>query len=247
MTTTSGSAELPPMERQRSFWDWHWDHWVQRKVINDWTLRRADEILGVVGGLGLVEPQIIDLGCGRGWFSERLQRFGAVTGIDLSERAIAAARVEHPGITFIAGDVYRHPLPQEHFDLAISQEVIAHVEDQAAYVSRAADVLKRGGYLIVTTGNRFVMRRMVGWPVQPPDHIARELNVRRLVRLLRPRFTVIRTKTFLPLGQLGILRVTNSPRLNRWLGSVIPPRYLDAAKERMGLGYQLLALARKER
>ena len=50
-------------------------------------------------------------------------------------------------------------LPENHFDVVVSQEVIAHVPDQAAYLEKAADVLRRDGYLIITTPNKFVVDR----------------------------------------------------------------------------------------
>jgi 2-polyprenyl-3-methyl-5-hydroxy-6-metoxy-1,4-benzoquinol methylase len=237
----------PDLAAQRRFWDWHWEHWRERRVINAWTLRRWDEILAVVQALGLRDARIIDLGCGRGWFSAQLARFGTVTGIDLSERGIAAARAEFPQITFIAGSIYDYPLPRGYFDLAVSQEVVAHVEDQGAYVERAAEVLKPGGYLILTTGNKFVMERMAGWPVQPPAHIARQLGMRELKRLLRRRFRVLRARTFIPVGDLGVLRWVNSPRVARVLGALGPRQWLERAKERAGFGYQMLVLAQRAR
>ena len=36
---------VPSIDDQRQFWDWHWENWEQRKVLNDWTERRAREIL----------------------------------------------------------------------------------------------------------------------------------------------------------------------------------------------------------
>ena len=36
---------LPTLRQQHRFWDWHRDHLEERKVVNDWMLRRADEII----------------------------------------------------------------------------------------------------------------------------------------------------------------------------------------------------------
>jgi 2-polyprenyl-3-methyl-5-hydroxy-6-metoxy-1,4-benzoquinol methylase len=249
MSTTSPDAGLPALDEQRRFWDWHWDHWKERKVINEWTLRRADAIEAVLTALSLQSPRILDLGCGRGWFSQRLTRFGRVTGIDLSPGAIAAARAEYPGIEFVAGNVYEALMPAGQFDVVVSQEVIAHVEDQPAYVSRAAELLRPGGYLIITTGNKFVLDRLgeAGWTAHPPEHIAMQLDMRGVKRLVRHRFRVLRTRTIIPIGAAGVLRVVNSARLNRALGLVIPSRYLERLKEWAGLGYQMIVLARRER
>lgn len=239
--------DAPPLDAQRQFWNWHWKHWRERRVINDWTLARWDVILGLVRSLALSSPHILDMGCGRGWFTDRLAEFGQVTGVDLSDDAIAAARAEFPRPQFIAGNVYEVPLPDEHFDLVVSQEVISHVEDQASYVQRAADVLKPGRFLMVTTGNKFVTDRLgsMPFPQQPKEHISTELDMRSLKRLLRPHFEVLRTKTIIPIGDGGVLRLVNSYTINAVLGRLFGQKHLDAIKETAGLGYQLIVLAVK--
>src|SRR3989442_11595788 len=47
-----------------------------------------------VASLALERPKILDLGCGNGWFSQELSRFGLVTGVDLSAEAIAMAEAD---------------------------------------------------------------------------------------------------------------------------------------------------------
>ena len=48
------------------------------------------------------------------------------------------------------------------------------------------------------------------------------------------------------MGDRGFLRIVNSARFNNALSRVIPRRYLEAAKERAGLGYTLVALAQRK-
>jgi 2-polyprenyl-3-methyl-5-hydroxy-6-metoxy-1,4-benzoquinol methylase len=243
----ASTQQLPSMEDQRQFWDWHWQNWEQRKVLNDWTERRAQEILRLIQGLSLQRPRILDLGCGRGWFTERLADSGEAHGIDLSPEGIAAAKVRRPDISYLAGNVYEAPLPRNYFDVVVSQEVIAHVEDQPKYVERAAEVLKVGGYFIVTTGNKFVMDRLgdVGWNVQPPQHIARQLSRGQLKAMLAPRFDVLRAFTIIPHGNRGILFLVNSYKLNSLAARVISQETLSHLKEKVGLGWQMIFLARK--
>ena len=244
MTSTE---QAPSMDEQRQFWDWHWQHWQERRVLNDWTERRAQEILGLIKSLPLDRPRILDLGCGRGWFTERLADLGEAHGIDLSPEAIATASARRPDITYLAGNIYDAPLPREHFDVVVSQEVIAHVEDQPKYLDRATEVLKPGGYLIITTGNRFVMDRLgdVGWNVQPSQHIARQLSRPQLRKMLAPRYKVLKMSTIIPHGKRGILRVINSYKLNALLRSLISQQKIDALKEKAGFGWQMIFLAQK--
>lgn len=244
----SSVRRVPTIEDQRQFWDWHWQNWEDRKVLNDWTERRAREILSLIGGLQLKRPRILDLGCGRGWFTERLADLGEAHGIDLSPEGIAAAQVRRPEIQYLAGNIYDAPLPRNFFDIVVSQEVIAHVEDQAKYVDLAAEVLKTGGYFIITTGNKFVMDRLgdVGWNVQPPQHIANQLSRGQLKKMLSPRYKVLRTLTIIPHGKLGILRLVNSYKLNAAARTLFSQQKIDAWKEKAGFGWQMIFLAQKK-
>jgi 2-polyprenyl-3-methyl-5-hydroxy-6-metoxy-1,4-benzoquinol methylase len=243
----SSSKQTPSLEDQRRFWNWHWEHWKERKIINDWTLKRGDAILEVLASLQLNQPEILDFGCGKGWFTEKLSLVGKATGIDLSEEAIAMAKSRSPHITFFAGNVYDFPLQVEKYDVVVSQEVLTHVENQEAYLQRAATLLKPGGYLIVACANKFVMDRLgkADWNVQPPEHISWYPTMEVLKRMLRSQFKILRATTILPLGSEGILRFVNSYKLNRVLEWFIPPRALESLKGRAGFGYQLIVLAQK--
>jgi len=240
--------QVPSIDDQRQFWNRHWQQWQERKVLNGWTERRALEILKLIHGLSLSQPRMLDFGCGLGWFTERLADLGEAHGIDLSPEGIAVAQSRHPEIKYLAGSVYEAPLPKNYFDVVISQEVIAHVEDQPKYVARAAEVLKTGGYFIVTTGNKFVMDRLgeVGWHAYPPEHIERELSRGQLRKLLAPYFRPLKAFTILPHGSRGILRIVNSYRLNSLAGKVISEKKIDEWKERAGFGWQMVFLAQKK-
>ena len=207
-------------------------------------MRRAEIILQFLQSLNLDRPTILDFGCGTGWLSEMLAKFGPTTGVDLAESVIATARDRCSNVTFFAGDIFKMSLPATHFDVVVSQEVVAHVPDQVAYIDRAAHVLKPEGYLIITTPNKFIMDH-ADFPPQAPEHIERWLTMSRLKGLLRRHFHVIRSMSILPMGQRGILRLVNSYKVNAVLGLLISRQHLEALKERLGLGYTLIVLAQK--
>ena len=237
----------PAINVQREFWNVHWQKADERKVINSWTERRAQEILRIIAALGIERPRILDFGCGHGWFTERLATVGDAQGIDLSPQAIAIASARRPDIKFTAGDIYGTALPQNYFDVVVSQEVISHVEDQPKYIARAASVLKPNGYLVITTGNRFVIDRLgdVGWYRYPAEHIEQELTRGEFKRLLAPAFKILSLRSIIPHGTRGILRLINSYKLNAVVGTLVGAETLNHAKERAGLGWQFIALAQK--
>jgi 2-polyprenyl-3-methyl-5-hydroxy-6-metoxy-1,4-benzoquinol methylase len=237
------APEFPPLADQERFWE----TWQDTKSITEWSLARGEVILKLLRSLRLREPEILDLGCGTGWFTERLAAFGKATGTDLSQRAMEQARSRFPSANFIGGNLFEVALPTAHFDVVVSQQVIAHVVDQPRYLERAASLLKSRGYLILTTPNRFVMDRLgdQGWEATPPEHIEQWLDRKSLVQLLRPRFELLSFTSILPMGDRGVLRLVNSAKLNRALNLVIPETRLRALKERAGLGYTLIILARR--
>ena len=238
------SASTPDLSKQQRFWN-TWNATLRDpKNLNDWSLKRGETIVELVRSLAMEHPKILDFGCGTGWLTERLAELGETTGIDLADRVIEAAQSRAPHLTFIAGDIFQLPLQSAHYDIVVSQEVIAHIPDQAAYLDRAAELLKSRGYLIITTPNKFVMDRS-DWPAQPPAHIEQWLTMAHLKRLLDRQFKILRTTTIVPLGNHGILRFINSSKINAALGSLVSPQTLERFKEWAGYGYTLVALAQK--
>ena len=143
-----------------------------------------------------------------------------------------------------AGNLFEMDLPEQHFDVVVSQEVIAHVPDQSGYLKRAAHVLKPGGHLILTTPNLFVHNRNV-WGPTPPGHIEQWLSRRRLKRLLHPHFRVLRMTTAVPMGHGGMLRLVNSPKLNWILELLFSRERIETFKEWAGFGWTQIVLAQK--
>jgi 2-polyprenyl-3-methyl-5-hydroxy-6-metoxy-1,4-benzoquinol methylase len=235
------TADEPVLEVQKSYWK-YWN--ARAEYPHERALRRGDKILAYLRSLRLERPAILDMGCGMGWFANQLAQFGPTMGIDLSDDAIEQARAKFPQVAFQAGNVLEMELPDQHFDVVVSQEVIAHVPDQAAYLERAARVLKPGGHLILTTPNRFVHER-VEWPDQPPGHIEKWLSRKALKRLLRPHFRVLRRTTAVPMGHRGILRLVNSSKGNWFFRLLLGARRVEALKEWAGFGWTQIVLAQK--
>lgn len=233
-------SNYPSLAEQEQYWE----TWQETKSITEWSLKRGETILSWLRALALERPKILDLGCGTGWFTEKLAHFGEATGIDLSQKTIELAQLQFPRATFIAGNLFEIPLPAAHFDVVVSQQVIAHVVDQAGYVERVANLLRPHGYLILSTPNKFVMDRL-NWAPESSAHIENWLDLKSLKQLVRPHFRILRTTTIIPIGNRGILRLVNSYKLNTALSILIPRQYLEKLKERAGLGYTSLLLAQK--
>ena len=102
--------------------------------------------------------RILDIGCGAGLLCEPFTRLGAqVIGIDPSATNIAAARLHadkgHLSIDYRCTTVEAIDV-RERFDIVLAMEVIEHVTDVGAFLSRCAAMVKPGGLMVVSTLNR---------------------------------------------------------------------------------------------
>lgn len=231
----------PTLADQRQYWD---ARWGRTPSPNTWQRRRADTILEMLRPLNLQNPTILDVGCATGWFTEELSHLGPVMGVDLSEHAIEIARRHYPGVPFQAGDFFGMDLPKAHFDLVVSQEVVAHVADQEGFVRRLAELTAPGGHLVITTASKFVMKRVDFGP-DSHAHIKQWLSARRLKTLVSAHFGILKTRYAIPLGGRGLLRIANSGKLNAMLRLFLSQESIDRLKERAGLAYCFIVLAVK--
>lgn len=99
--------------------------------------------------------RLIDIGTGTGRLLELLgPRVAEGIGIDASRAMLALARTRLSRAslghcTVRLGDMYRLPLADGGFDLALLQMVLHHAEDPAGTLAEAARVLRPGGLLLV--------------------------------------------------------------------------------------------------
>lgn len=97
---------------------------------------------------------LLDLGCGNGSVSNEFASADyAVTGMDHSTSGIRIARENYPAAQFLQHNL-ENPLPPNlhgQFDAVVSLEVIEHLFFPRILLHRAAEALKPGGLLILST------------------------------------------------------------------------------------------------
>jgi 2-polyprenyl-6-hydroxyphenyl methylase/3-demethylubiquinone-9 3-methyltransferase len=103
--------------------------------------------------------RLMDVGCGGGLVAEPLTRLGAdVTGIDPGAETIAAAlaHATSQGLTidYRATRIEDIAAKGETFDVVTCLEVVEHIPDVSAFLAAAANTVRPGGLLIVSTINR---------------------------------------------------------------------------------------------
>lgn len=98
----------------------------------------------------LIGKSVLDLGCGYGENCAAFQALGAskVLGVDISEKMLAVAAMEHPEIEFIRGDMNDLSFLGDRFDVVFSSLAVHYIEDFSAFVKNVYDLLNPGGYFV---------------------------------------------------------------------------------------------------
>jgi 2-polyprenyl-6-hydroxyphenyl methylase/3-demethylubiquinone-9 3-methyltransferase len=158
-----------------------WDPSSDFKPLHDINPLRLDYIDRRCGSLS--GKRTVDVGCGGGILTEAMARAGAnVIGIDLSEKALAVARLHQleSGVEVdyraIAAEALAAQEPAS-FDVVTSMELLEHVPDPASTVAACAKLIRPGGLAVFSTINR-----------NPKAYLLAVIGAEYLLRLL-PRGT----------------------------------------------------------
>jgi len=95
---------------------------------------------------------IIDVGCGRGWFLEIAKKRGwNVYGTEFSSKAIEICI--NKGINMKEGVLNPNDFNGISFDVIFSSEVLEHINNPTEELSNFYTILRKGGLLYITTPN----------------------------------------------------------------------------------------------
>lgn len=127
-------------------------------LMGRWSRRLAPSLIqfgGVADG-----ERVLDAGCGTGCLSlafPGFANFASITGIDITETYIAAARDSStdPRVTFEVGDVCALPYPDSAFDRAYSSLVLHFLPDAARAVVEMLRVVRPGGVVTAAVWDNY--------------------------------------------------------------------------------------------
>jgi 2-polyprenyl-3-methyl-5-hydroxy-6-metoxy-1,4-benzoquinol methylase len=147
------------------------NHLSSKREIEYWT----NELKSAVGEKAL---NILDVGCGPGFFSILLSRMGhRVTAVDGAPGMIACAKknfeVEKGDIRFFCGDVVTLTSETANtYDIIISRDVVWTLYDPEQAFKRWKQLLKPGGKLIIYDGDYRKEHHTVGnWMLRQASKI----------------------------------------------------------------------------
>ena len=135
-----------------------WDTESEFKTLHDINPLRVRYIDTQCGGLE--GKKVLDIGCGGGILAEAMATRGAqVTGIDMAEQSLEVARL-HLHESGLKVD-YQPAMAEDfcaqnagEYDVVTCLELLEHVPDPYSIVFAAAQALKPGGTLVLSTLNR---------------------------------------------------------------------------------------------
>lgn len=104
---------------------------------------------------------ILSVGCGPGFetadLAESIGNKGSVTGIDINEKVLAAARdrcTSFPQVSFVQGDITNLPIADESYDLVTAKQVLSEVSEPKSALDELFRVVTPDGRVAVTGGDR---------------------------------------------------------------------------------------------
>lgn len=107
---------------------------------------------------------VLDLGCGRGHFSNVLSLKFMTVGLDL-RRFKWRSQTKHRNRNFVIADMQALPFRSESIDLVVCASVLEHSKNLKNLVMKIKNVLKKGGFLVAgypveTRFFKFVWKRL---------------------------------------------------------------------------------------
>lgn len=142
------------------------DHYGAKKYLHGWPgnfhrsrIKILKEIFANVLNCRK-ETEILDIGSGLSMFSEIFSKEDCpkITAFDVSDVVIEKAKKASPHINFLVDDA-QNPKIQGCFDAVFSGEIIEHLPDPGEAISNWSKLVKKGGYLVVSTPNKLFNRK----------------------------------------------------------------------------------------
>ena len=142
---------------------------------NKWLYARKERILKhVFAGLPgkLVGKQVLDIGCGTGFFVQRyLDQGASVTGVDISRKSVAELRMKHPESEFRELNISAAEghLPGRFFDVINMWDVMYHIVDDLGFTQACENIAAMS-----KAGTRFVVTDLFesDGVIRPAEHVA---------------------------------------------------------------------------
>jgi SAM-dependent methyltransferase len=192
--------------------------WPQRYTL----LKQEIERLGIARGT------VLDIGCGNGRWLGALGDGWQKYGIERSPIKVELARL-HTAAEVFCGSFEEYAPPVAGFDLITAFAFIEHLSDPRLFLRWCHRLLRRGGWLLLMTGDRQSRTAAtlgVGWPLYQPVGHAHFFSSDSLSRLLDSELFEVRRRDwrYMPWGRAPLVLQV----LMKWqeaMGRITTPKH----------------------
>ncbi len=228
MNPRSAGMETAELNRKRFFYDTIADRY--NRVMNTYDLRRRVEIVfgSLISPEELRDKNLLDVGCGTGWFSQAAAERGAkVVSLDIGLQMLKQVQ-QKCASTLVTSDACHLCFQDESFDVVISSECIEHTPNPIRALQEMCRVLRPNGLLVVTVPNRiwrFSATIAAVFKLRPYDGLENWVGWRQIRRELERQSMRIDTQIgfhlFPPVLQPTWRFVRFMDRFGGWIGPVM--------------------------
>ena len=145
---------------------------------------RADRVMSVLINILTREKsrkssfwKILDIGCGGGYYTKKLQNLGYTTiGLDFSITYLQLAKEYCGDGTFVNGDAEQLPFRSGSFNLALCREVLKRLKNPDNCLKEISRILSREGMSVVTSPMKYALMEIFARK-RDPEHNIQHINV----------------------------------------------------------------------
>jgi 2-polyprenyl-3-methyl-5-hydroxy-6-metoxy-1,4-benzoquinol methylase len=154
--------------------------------------------------------RILDLGCGQGHITSKIQenfQSAEISGLDYSISAIEYAVALFPQIDFAVGNAYDPPYSEGYFDIVVCNNLWEHVPDPLFLLKEIRRIIRSGGFLIISTPSRYRLENIV--------RVMRGKSVRFMSPLHVTEYSVGQIIEQLEFGKFEVIRIDSEPVITK--------------------------------
>lgn len=139
---------------EKEYYERYWAHGDPPPTYDPLSARRAEVLWSLLDAPADGPLRFLECGSGEGHLVAEAAAKGAeAEGMEISQAAVDRARRAHPACSFRVHPVDERPWPvaAQSYDVVVAFEVIAHLPWPRELLLGAAEVLRPGGQLALTT------------------------------------------------------------------------------------------------
>jgi 2-polyprenyl-3-methyl-5-hydroxy-6-metoxy-1,4-benzoquinol methylase len=173
------------------------------------------------------DKKVVDIACGVGWGAFLLSKTAKeVIGVDLSEIAINTSRKYYnaQNITYVCDYLHQVGINDSDIDLITSFETIEHIEEPKLLIKEFHRILKKDGFLLLSTPNGVTFKNSSTDKPFNPFHVE-EYDKESLIALFDNNWEIIEYRGQYPMSNIEEISKYRKYIKHYWIGMKLRDRF----------------------